>query len=480
MTFNILIINEFMQRTVNKDTINAVGNNVLVKGWVHSIRKMGRIVFIDLRDFSELLQIVFVLDDLDKKSQKFLEELHSEYVIQVEGIIQKRNEKQINQKILTGAVELLAGKLEIIAKSEIPPFEIDKDTININEEVRLKHRYLDLRSLRLHSNFILRHNIVKHIRKFFYDKDFVEIETPFISKSTPEGARDFLVPSRLHAGKFYALPQSPQQYKQLLMIGGFEKYFQIVRCFRDEDFRGNRQPEFTQLDLEMSFVDQEDILSLIEELMTGLIEKIVPYKKISYTPFPRLTYREVMKKYKTDTPDLRKEKGDKDELAFCWVTDFPMFEYKEGDKRWGAVHHPFTMPYKEDAHLLKTPEKLGEVRAHQYDLVLNGQEIFGGSIRNHDPKFLGQVFKALGHKKKEIEQKFGHLLEAFKYGAPPHGGIAGGLDRLVMVLANEENIREVIAFPKTGEGYDPMMDSPGEVSKQQLEELNIRVKRKQK
>jgi len=320
----------------------------------------------------------------------------------------------------------------------------------------------------MQANLKLRHEVIRYLREYLYKQDFLEIETPNLSKSTPEGARDYLVPSRNFPGMFYSLTQSPQQYKQMLMVGGLEKYFQIARCFRDEDQRGDRQAEFTQLDIEISFVSEEDIMKLIQEMLTGLVKKVCPDKKAS---FSKISYQEAQEKYKSDRPDLRKNKEDKDELAFCWVYDFPMFEKRE-DGTVAAVHHPFTMIHDKDKEKV-FQGKLEEVKAKQFDLVLNGEEIFGGSIRNHDPKLLSDVFTAMGHDKEEVEKQFGHLLEAFKYGVPPHGGIAAGLDRLVMVLAGADNIRDVIAFPKTLEGRDLMMDAPAKVDPKQLKELKL-------
>jgi aspartyl-tRNA synthetase len=326
----------------------------------------------------------------------------------------------------------------------------------------------------------MRHQVVQFIRNFLTAEGFVEIETPILTKSTPEGARDYVVPSRLQAGKFYALPQSPQQYKQLLMVAGMERYFHLARCFRDEDTRGDRQPEFTQLDVEMSFPTQEEILGLIEKLYTEMVKKLFPEKHISQTPFPRLTHKEVMEKYESDKPDLRKNKADPNELAFCFVADFPMFEWKESEKRWDAVHHPFTktqnpedLPAKEFIEKLKkNPENF---LAHQYDFVCNGCEIAGGSIREHNPRILEAVFEIMGNEKEEIRKKFGHMLEAFEYGVPPHGGIAPGIDRFVMILMNEPNIREVIAFPKTGDGRDLMMNAPSDIDRKQLKELHLKI-----
>jgi len=456
----------------NIETINKIGQEVLLKGWVNTIRKMGKIVFIDLRDRSGLIQVVLVPQELNAESTEIIKNIHPEYVLEITGIVNQRGERQINKELTTGTVEILAKSVKILSESATPPFEIDNEQRQANEELRLKYRYLDLRHERMKQNIKTRHEVVKATREFFYQEDFWEIETPYLSKSTPEGARDFLVPSRNWPGKFYALPQSPQQYKQMLMVGGMEKYFQIVRCFRDEDQRGDRQAEFTQLDVEMSFVEQADILELMEKLMTSVMSKIKPQAKVS---FPHMTYREAIKKYQTDKPDLRKNQNNPDEFAFVWVTDFPMFEYKEGDKRWGAAHHPFTAINPEDLPLLKNGPS-DKIRAQQYDLVLNGSEIAGGSLRTHQPDVLRQVFKVLGHSDSEIQAKFGHLLEAFKYGVPPHGGIAFGLERLIMILCGESSIREVMAFPKTTDNRDPLMDAPSDVESEQLKELGIKLK----
>lgn len=469
-----------MERTTIEETAKKIGDRVNVKGWVHSRRDHGKLIFIDLRDRSGLLQIVFP-PELSKQAG----DLRSEWVISVEGKIEKRPEKLINPKLTTGSIELKAEKLEILNKAETPPFALDTDGYELSEERRMKYRYLDIRRERMKNNLILRHKIIQFIRNFLSDKEFIEIETPILTKSTPEGARDYVVPSRLSHGNFYALPQSPQQYKQLLMVGGMEKYFQIARCFRDEDSRGDRQPEFTQLDLEMSFPVQEDILEIIEKLYIELVKKVSPEKHISKIPFPRLTYKEVIEKYNSDKPDLRKDKNDKNELAFAFIVDFPAFEWKETEKRWDAVHHPFTkaqnpknLEEKEFIKYLKTNQE--KALAHQYDMVCNGYEIGGGSIREHNPRILEAVFEVLGNKKEDIKEKFGHLLEAFEYGVPPHGGIAMGIDRFAMILANEPSIREVIAFPKTGDGRDLMMNAPSSIDKTQLKELGLEIKSKKK
>ncbi len=465
-----------MQRTLNAETVKYVGKKVKVAGWVNSRRNHGKIIFIDLRDISGILQIVFTPKDSEiyKKAQ----ELRPEWVVSLEGTIQERPKQMVNPKLLTGKIELQVEKLEVLSKAKTLPFEIDEKKEAVGEDIRMKYRYLDLRREKMRNNLILRHKIINHIRDFLTKQGFIEVETPILTKSTPEGARDFIVPSRLYPGNFYALPQSPQQYKQLLMVSGLEKYFQITRCFRDEDPRADRQAEFTQLDLEMSFVGQEDILNLIEKLYVEVVKKITPEKTIQKIPFPRLNYKEVMEKYGTDKPDLRKDKKNPNELAFAFIVDFPMFEWRKEEKRWDAVHHPFTRPQTEDIKELKKNPK--DILAFQYDFVLNGQEIGGGSLRSYKPETLEAVFEVMGHKKQNIRKKFGHLLEAFEYGVPPHGGIAPGIDRFVAILCNEPNIREVIAFPKTGDNRDLMMDIPSEVEKAQLKELHIEISAKRK
>lgn len=453
------------------DTLDHVSKPVVVKGWLHSLRNMGQIVFLELRDHTGNLQIV--IDD-----PKTLPKLSLESVLEVHGTVRQRGERYVNKKLATGTIELGADKVVMLSASADLPFEIKKDTREVNEELRLKHRYLDMRSPRLTANLRLRHSVNKAIRQTLDAAGFTEIETPMLTKGTPEGAREFLVPSRLHPGEFYVLPQSPQQFKQLLMVGGIGRYYQIVRCLRDEDQRGDRQPEFTQLDIEMSFVDQPDVLAFNEELIARVVKAVRPQAEVK-TPFVQLTYAEAMAKYGTDKPDLRKDKNDPDELAFCWITEFPMFEINQAGSKVDAVHHPFTAPMPEDlSKLAKDPSK---VRAAAYDLVLNGYEVAGGSIRIHDAKLQYQVFELLGLGKAEIEDRFGHLLEAFKYGTPPHGGIAYGLDRLLMILAREPNIREVIAFPKTGDGRDPLTGAPSAATEQSLKEAHIQnVKPKQK
>ena len=463
-----------MKRTLSRETIKLLNKEVMVSGWVDSIRMHGKIIFIDLRDRSGILQLVFTPEN--ESAYKLVKEIRQEFVIEVIGKVLKRPAKMINPKVLTGSVEVPVKDLKILSKAKTLPFSIDGDGYEINEEKRMKYRYLDLRRERIKKNLIMRQKTIQFMREFLIKQEFVEIETPILTRSTPEGARDFVIPSRLKPGMFYALPQSPQQYKQLLQVAGFEKYFQIARCFRDEDPRADRQAEFTQLDLEMSFMSQKEILELVEQLFVSIIKELFPEKKIQKIPFPRIPYAKVMEKYNTDKPDLRKDKNNGDELAFAFVVDFPMFEWKKEEKRWGAVHHPFTRPQTEDIKTItKEPDK---ILAYQYDLVLNGYEIGGGSLRSYKPEILEAVFRALGHKKEEIHEKFGHLLEAFKYGVPPHGGIAPGLDRFFSILFNEPNIREVIAFPKTGDSRDLMMGAPAEIDKNQLKELNISITKK--
>jgi len=463
-------------RVLNKEIVEAEGKEVELYGWVDNRRDHGKLIFIDLRDRSGIAQVVFNPnnEELHKRAQS----LRPEWVIKVKGIVQKRPSGMANPKIITGNQEVVATELEIITQAKTPPFELNTSGYEVNEEIRMRYRYLDLRRPRLQKNIRNRARLIKFIRDFLSARDFVEIETPILGKSTPEGARDYLVPARLAPGKFYALPQSPQQYKQLLMVAGFERYFQIARCFRDEDTRGDRQPEFTQLDIEMSFVKETDILVLIEELFVSLVKELYPQKNIQQIPFPRLSYKEVIEKYQSDKPDLRKDKNDQNELAFAFIVDFPMFEWKETEKRWDAVHHPFTMPRVENKtdFLNKFKNNPLTITAYQYDLVLNGYEIGGGSIRIHQPDLLQAVFEVMGNKTEEIKEKFGHMFEAFEYGVPPHGGIACGLDRFIAIVENEPNIREVIAFPKTGDGRDLMIGAPAFVEKSQLEELSLKIK----
>ncbi len=580
-----------------------VGQVVTIAGWVNRRRDHGGLIFIDLRDREGIVQTVFN-PDVSAANHSVASELRNEYVVKVKGRVSLRPPGTENPKLGTGDVEIIVEGVDILNMAKTPPFYINEE-VEIEEPLRLKYRYLDLRRERMQRNMILRHRVVKFMRDFLDAKGFIEIETPVLIKSTPEGARDYLVPSRIHSGKFYALPQSPQQLKQLLMVAGYDKYFQIARCFRDEDPRADRQPEFTQLDLEMSFVDEDDILNLTEELFTSLVETVTPHLRL-IKPFPRLSYAEVMEKYGSDKPDLRfgleladlsdifastefslfrsvlaeggKVRGfaapdcgsysrsqlaeltgftrnrgakglvtmalegepgealtdltpdkvrsvaakfltaeqiveiakrlgakrgdlllivadkpkvvdavlsalrsevalrlglvDPDLLAFAFIQDYPLFEWNE-EGHWESMHHPFTAPRSEDVPLLDTDP--GKVRARHYDFVCNGSELSSGSIRIHNREIQEKAFQILGYSKEETEERFGHLLEALECGAPPHGGIAPGIDRLIMLLAGEENIREVIAFPKTQSAVDLMLDSPSHVSPEQLRELHLRL-----
>lgn len=579
-------------------TIKSVGSTVTLAGWVHRRRDHGGLVFIDLRDRDGLVQVVFD-PRASAEGHGVASTLRNEYVIQVCGQIGRRPSGTENPKLHTGQIELIGERCIVLNASKTPPFYINED-IEVEESLRLKYRYLDLRRQRMKDNVILRHKTVKCLRDFLNARGFLEIETPILIKSTPEGARDFLVPSRLHGGKFYALPQSPQQMKQLLMVAGLEKYYQVARCFRDEDLRADRQPEFTQLDLEMSFVGQDDVLNLMEEMLACLAETVKPGMRL-LKPIPRLTYDEAMARYGTDKPDvrfgmeladltdivtgsdfgvfrgairgggkvrgicapgcggysrgqldelielakgygakglvalalvtgsgelavdkassaaakfigldelrgmverfgakegdlllivadqapvvdkvldqLRREMGrrlglvDPNVLAVVFVVDFPLFEWNEDEKRWDAKHHPFTAPKEEDIHLLEaTP---GAVKSWAYDIVCNGYEISSGSIRIHQRQLQEKIFGLLGYSQERVQLLFGHLLEALEYGAPPHGGIAPGIDRIVMILAGEENIREVIPFPKNQSGCDLLFGAPSDVSPEQLDELHI-------
>lgn len=572
-----------------------LGQEITLKGWVNNRRDLGGLIFVDLRDREGIVQVVFN-PAFSEEALKIAETVRSEYVVEVQGTVTKRDPETVNPKIKTGQVEVQVTNIKVINKSETPPFSINEENVNVDENIRLKYRYLDLRRQELAQTFKMRHQITRSIRQYLDDEGFFDIETPVLTKSTPEGARDYLVPSRVHDGEFYALPQSPQLFKQLLMISGFDKYYQIVKCFRDEDLRADRQPEFTQVDIEMSFVDQEDVMQMGEEMLKKVVKEV---KGVEINDaFPRMTYKEAMRRYGSDKPDTRfemelidvsqlgrdmdfkvfkdtvendgeikaivakgvaeqytrkdmdaltefvniygakglawvkvvedgltgpigrffetenvetlltltgaeagdlvmfvadkpnvvaqslgalrvklaKELGliDETKLNFLWVTDWPLLEYDEDAKRYVAAHHPFTSPKEADiAKLGIAPE---EAEANAYDIVLNGYELGGGSIRIHDGELQEKMFEVLGFTKEQAQEQFGFLLDAFKYGAPPHGGIALGLDRLVMLLTNRTNLRDTIAFPKTASATCLLTNAPGEVSDKQLEELSLRIR----
>jgi len=573
--------------------LSDAGKTVTLAGWLQRRRDHGNLIFLDIRDRSGVVQVT--ADQSVNEAFSMAENARTEYVLQISGTIRARPAGTANPELASGEIEVLAQSITILNTAKTVPMPIDDDGYKTDEATRLKYRYLDLRRARMQKNFILRHKVVKFIRDYLDQQGFVEIETPMLIKSTPEGARDYVVPSRVQPGKFYALPQSPQQLKQLLMVAGYEKYFQIARCMRDEDLRGDRQPEFTQLDLEMSFVERDDVLEVVEGLITSLIPAVTPHKRI-FKPFPRMSYREAMDRYGTDKPDLRfglqifdlnealresqirifsetlqsggaikcivapgcaaysrkdldaladfvcsagakglatlgwtseglrgtavkmlqpgeaarieqitqAQEGDlacivaddalaackalgalrlefrnrlelapPDLLAFAWIVDFPMFEWDAEEKRWSFVHHPFTSPKSEHLSILESNP--GAVMSDAYDLVCNGNELSSGSIRIHSRETQTRVFRCLGYADDEIRERFGHMLEAFEYGAPPHGGMAPGIDRLVMLLAGEQNIREVIAFPKPASGSDLMLDAPSELDAKQLRELHIKL-----
>lgn len=571
-----------------------IKETVTLSGWVHRRRDHGELIFMDLRDRYGLTQVVFD-PSVSKEAHDVATSARPEFVLKLEGEVRARPAGQENKDFASGAVEVIIMKAEVLNKAKTPPFEIDQNK-EVNEEMRLKYRYLDLRRERLRNNIVFRHKFIKRLRDLMDERGFCEVETPMLMKGTPEGSREFIVPARLYPGQFYVLPQSPQQLKQLLMVAGMDRYFQIARCFRDEDSRGDRQPEFTQMDLEMSFVDEEDVMSLNEEVLTQLLQELVPEKQIVQTPFPRLTWHEAMSRFGTDKPDMRfgmeirdvtalvkgcgfkvfadaAEKGfvkcltveggaefsrkeiddltevakvygakglayivmeaegpkspiakffkeeelaaliaaaqaktgdivffsasdsfevacnslgyvrlacgdrfnlrDPNKLALLWVVDFPLFEYSEEDKRLASAHHPFTAPKDADIEKLDTDPK--NVLAKAYDVAMNGSEIGGGSIRIHSPVTQEKIFKVLGISDIEIGRRFGHLLEAFEYGAPPHGGIAWGLDRIVMLLRDEPNIREVIAFPKDSKAKDLMTGAPSPLPEESVREMHVKV-----
>ena len=459
-----------MKRTYISELQKEIGKNVEVFGWVHSRRDHGKIIFFDLRDSTGLLQVVST--PKNEESYKIASSLTSEDVIKVSGSLKERPESNVNKDIETGNLELNAENIEIIGKAKELPLPIDTDGSEIDEAVRLKYRYLDLRRERLQRNLSTRHKIVTAIREFLNGQKFLEIETPYMSKTTPEGARDFLVPSRLQKGKFYALTQAPQQYKQLLMLAGVDRYYQIARAFRDEDLRADRQLEHTQIDMEMAFVSREDILDLVEEMLINVAEKLG--KKITEKPFPRYAHKEAQEKFGADKFDIRKNKEDKDELGFAFVIDYPLLEKDEETNKWTFSHNPFTSPKEEDKEKLMKMEDLGSISSLQYDVVCNGFEFGSGSIRIHEPELQKKVFEVMGYTPEQIKEDFSHILEAYEYGAPVHGGIAMGIDRIAAVFSGESSIREVVAFPVNSSGQTAVMDAPTEVSENILKELGIK------
>ncbi len=457
-----------MMRTHASGQLNEslVGQSVTLCGWLHRRRDHGGLSFIDLRDRSGLAQVVFnakVNAELHQQAKA----LGPEYVVQITGTVRPRPKGTENPKLPSGMVEIGATSLTVLNAATPPPFEID-DQLEVSEDVRMQWRYLDLRRPANQHKLMLRHRMIYRMRQLLHDQGFLEIETPMLTKSTPEGARDYLVPSRVNPGRFFALPQSPQLFKQLLMVAGMERYFQVARCFRDEDLRADRQPEFTQLDLEMSFVDEEDIFAVIERVVQGVFEQEVGVQLT--VPFPRITHAEAKARYQSDKPDLRTPEHP---WAFCWVTEFPLFAWDADAKRWNAEHHPFTAPHSDDLALVESEP--GKVRSRAYDLVLNGMELGSGSIRIHDAATQRSVFRTLGLSDETVQERFGFLLQAFAYGAPPHGGFAIGLDRLTALATGSESIRDVIAFPKTAKAVCPLTGAPSTVSEQQLKELHLRT-----
>ncbi len=463
-------------RTYIKDLSGQIGNEVVVEGWIHIRRNQGKMIFFELRDVSGVVQSIILPKSPALEAAKDIKE---EFVVRVGGIVRERPEQNKKANVLNGDIELEIVTIDVLNTSAVPPFPIHEDTHVVDESIRLEYRYLDMRNARLHKNIVNRFKVQHFLRTMLAERGFVEVETPMLSAPTPEGARSFVVPSRIYQGTYYSLPQSPQQYKQLLMVGGLERYFQFARCMRDEDTRGDRQPEFTQLDMELSFVTQEDVMALNEALIIALVEKLYPHKRIQQVPFPRMSYAEAMEKYGNDRPDIRTDKNDPNLLAFLWVVDFPMFE-KTGDENfddtgeWTFTHNPFSRP--KDAYMdsFMRGENIGDILSTQYDITLNGFEIGGGSIRNHDSAAQRKTFEIMGYAPERIDANFGHMLKALSFGAPPHGGIAWGFDRLMMLLENEPNIREVIPFAKTGDGKDLMMNAPADISPKSKRELGLR------
>jgi aspartyl-tRNA synthetase len=447
------------------------GETVTIQGWVDVRRDQGKLVFFDFRDMSGTVQGVVLPGD--DGLMEIAKSIRSEFVVSVSGIVNKRPEKNVQADRANGDIELEIKEIEILNESEPMPFDISTDTIDIDEQARLKHRYVDLRSARMQRNIRMRSEFIQRCRAFLFDRKFTEIETPLLTESTPEGSRDFVVPSRLNPGKFYALPQSPQQYKQLLMTGGFERYFQIARAVRDEDLRADRGFEHTQIDIEMSFVSMEDVMSMVEAMITKSVEDMG--FTIKQKPFPRISYKEAMETYGADKFDMRTEEDKANGvLAYAWVVNFPFFE-KTDDGKWTFTHNPFSMPIPEHLEWLMKGEHIEDILTTQYDLVCNGFEAGGGSIRAHKPEILSATYKVMGYSEAETEERVGHMLEAFKYGTPPHGGIALGVERNLMNLTGEDMLREVQAFPMTRGGQTAVMHAPKPLEGKQLKELGIQI-----
>jgi aspartyl-tRNA synthetase len=460
-------------RTYIKDLESKKGETVSIQGWIDIRRDQGKMIFLDFRDMTGYVQGV-VLPGA-KEALEVGSKVRPEWVVEVTGKVNARPPKNVQQDKQNGSIELEILGIKVLNEAITPAIDVRSDGKDIGEESRLKYRYLDLRRPRMQKNIRNRNKVMLLTRKILEKENFCEIETPNLTIATAEGSRDFIIPSRLEQGKFYALPQAPQQFKQLLMTAGFERYFQFARCFRDEDSRGDRQPEFTQMDFEMSFATEEDVMAINEKALIEIVQTLYPHKKIQQIPFPRIPYKEAMEKYGSDKPDIRNDKNDKDLLAFAWIVDFPMFE-KTDEGKWTFTHNPFSGTKEESYNDLMNKTNIEKIVASQYDITLNGSEVGGGSIRNHKPEALRKVLEIMGFDEEKIEKEYGHMLRAFESGTPPHGGIAWGLDRLLMILENEPSIREVITFAKTGEGRDLMMQAPSTVSTEQLVELGISVK----
>ncbi len=466
-----------MFRTWIDQTPLLVGQTVSLSGWVHCIRRMGdKLVFVDLRDGSGIVQVVINTPNLDTATRQLVDELRPEFVIELKGVVNARSEKQINPDRETGTIEIGVESLVLLNRAQTLPFEIDQDTSQVDEALRLKYRYLDLRTQRLQKNLRLRHAYIQACRQFLVQNRFVEIETPYLTQATSEGSRDFVVPSRLQPGNFFALPQSPQQYKQLLMTAGFERYFQFARCFRDEDLRADRGFEHTQVDVEMSFVDREEVLQTIEAMVTQAVESLG--FTIKQKPFPRFSYKETMEKFGADKFDLRTQEDKQNRvLAYAWVQDFPFFERDEKTGKWTFTHNPFSNPLPEFREDHLAGRNIANILTSQYDLVCNGYEVGGGSIRAHEPQMLEATYRNMEYREEEIQKSVGHMIEAFRYGAPPHGGIGMGIERMLMILTQEPYLREVQAFPMTSSGNVSVMDAPCALDAQTLQDLHIQVRK---